>query len=127
MPAMWGRECYLVSKYMEDPLEHILERYINQTVVHPEFGVYFIKELVIRIRKMKIEINPNDHNPPHFHVKSHDKSIDAVFRLDNCSFIQGRIGGDDLRRIEEFYKDPRAQELMKVMWNKSKVGNNKLN
>lgn len=61
-----------------------LEKYLNKTIVREDGVFYFIKELVGRIRNLKIEIYSNDHNPPHFHVKSPDKSIDATFRLDNC-------------------------------------------
>ena len=81
----------------------LLERFINKTVYNEEFGVYFIKELVGRIRNMKIEIYSNDHNPPHFHVKSSDKSIDATFRLDNCSIIEGKVNRKDRKRIEAFF------------------------
>ncbi|WP_405606541.1 DUF4160 domain-containing protein [Polaribacter sp. Asnod1-A03] len=107
-------------------LINILEKYINKTVYHEEFGVYFIKELVSRIRNMKIEIYSNDHNPPHFHVKSSDKSINATFRLDNCNLLKGEIDIKDRKRIEAFFNDPETKYLMKEMWNKSKDENRKL-
>ena len=107
-------------------LEIELERYINRTVYHPEFGVYFIKELVDRVRNMKIEIYSNDHNPPHFHVKSRDGSIDATFRIDNGVYIQGSIDGKDRKRIDAFYNDERVKNLMKEMWNKSKDDHRRL-
>ena len=94
---------------------------------HPEWGVYFIKELVGTIRNMKIEIYANDHNPPHFHVKSNDRSIDAVFRLDNCEYIKGHIGTKDTIRIQAFYNDPETKTIMKGMWNKSKSDDRRLN
>lgn len=105
----------------EEVLLTHLEKYINQTLVHNEIGVYFIKELVSRIRSMKIEIFSNDHNPPHFHVKSNDLTINAIFRIDNCELIQGTIARDDKKRIEAFFSDPKTQLLMKDMWNKSKI------
>jgi hypothetical protein len=104
-----------------------LERYINRTLVNSEFGVYFIKERVGKIRNMKIEVYINDHNPPHFHVKSNDLSIDATFRLDDCSLLNGQITSDDLKRIKAFYNDTNTQQLMKHMWNKSKPDDKKTN
>lgn len=107
-------------------IELELDKYINRTMYHPEWGIYFIKELVARVRNMKIEIYSNDHNPPHFHVKSNDKSIDAVFRLDNGEYLRGIIGNKDQKRIEAFFKDVHVKELMRKIWNKSKGGRQKL-
>jgi hypothetical protein len=105
---------------MEKALEKWLERYINNTMVNDELGVFFIKKLVGRVRNMKIEIYSNDHNPPHFHIKSNDQSINATFRLDNGELINGNIGGKDKKRIDAFFSDPKTQFLMKTMWNKYK-------
>ena len=107
-------------------LHNQLNRYINQTLYNDEWGVYFIKELVGRIRNMKIEIYSNDHNPPHFHVKSNDGSIDATFKLENCEILNGNIDGKDKKRIEAFFNDSYTQEQMKKMWNKSKDENKRL-
>jgi hypothetical protein len=104
----------------KDLLENQLEKYINKTMYTPEWEVYFIKELVGRVRNMKIEIYSNDHNPPHFHVKSNDRSINAKFRLDNCDFIKGSIGTKDYKRIKAFFEDDETKKMMKDMWNKSK-------
>jgi len=111
---------------VKEVLSQYLERYINQTIVNEEFGVYFIKELVGRTRNMKIEIYGNDHNPPHFHVKSNDLSIDATFRLDDCELLKGEIGRKDKKRIEAFFADQKSQLLMRELWNKSKSGNSKI-
>lgn len=109
----------------EELLISYLERYINRTVVNDEIGVYFIKEQVGRIRNMKIEIYSNDHNPPHFHVKSNDLTINATFRLDDCSLIEGHVASNDFKRIKAFYSDMKTQLLMKEMWNKSKTDDKK--
>lgn len=109
-----------------DQLLKHLNRYINSTKYNEVWGVYFIKELVSKVRNMKIEIYSNDHNPPHFHVKSNDGSINATFRLDNCELLKGSIKKKDIKRIEAFYNDPYTKELMANMWNKSKDENKKL-
>ena len=111
----------------ENRFKTYLEKYLNKTVITPDGDFYFIKELVGRIRNLKIEIYSNDHNPPHFHVKSSDNSINAVFRLDNCQLIKGDLNSKDIKRIEKFYEDQTTKDLMKEMWNKSKTDDRKLN
>ncbi len=101
-------------------LNQLLNKYINNTVYHEEFGIYFVKKQVERIRNMKIEIYSNDHNPPHFHVKSNDKTINAVFSLKDCSLLKGTIRGKDKKRIEAFFKDQKIQIIMQKMWKESK-------
>jgi len=110
----------------QERLNNYLEKYINQTIVNDSFGVYYIKELVSKIRNMKIEIYSNDHNPPHFHIKSNDQSINATFTLDGCKLIKGNIKSDDIKRIQAFYKDSKTQILMNEMWMKSKSSNKKV-
>lgn len=109
-----------------EQLTKYLDKYINETVINSLIGVYFIKKQVAKIRNMKIEIYANDHNPPHFHVKSNDLSINATFRLDNCSLINGKISNDDLKRIKAFYDDTYIQSIMRIMWNDSKHHNKKV-
>lgn len=112
---------------IENRFKEYLEKYLNRTVITSDGEFYFIKELVARIRNLKIEIYSNDHNPPHFHVKTSDNSVDAVFRLDNCQLIKGDLKGKDRKRIEKFFEDENTKDLMKEMWNKSKTDDRKLN
>jgi hypothetical protein len=86
-----------------EKLEKSLNRYINYTQVNENWGVYFIKEQIARIRNMKIEMYSNDHNPPHFHVKSNDNSINAVFSLHDCSFIKGDIKSKDKKKSRSIF------------------------
>lgn len=65
--------------------------------------LYFIKQQMGIVRNMKIEMYSNDHNPPHFHVKSTCGSIDAVFGLYDGIYIKGTINSNDKKRIEEYY------------------------
>ncbi len=107
-----------MNKEMKE-LEAWLHRYVNNTEVIDDQEVYFIKRLVEKIRNMKIEIYSNDHNPPHFHVKSDCKSIDAVFGLYDGSFIEGQISGKDKRRIEAFYQN--GKDLLIKVWNETRI------
>jgi hypothetical protein len=104
---------------VEEQLQLYLEKYINQTIVDNERGVYFVKELVCKIKNMKIEIYPKEHVPPHFHVKSKDRSINAYFSIDDCMFIKGRISNNNLKRIEAFFDDPKTKALLIKFWDKN--------
>ncbi len=100
-------------------LNELLFKYINRTLYQEGIGVYFIKEQVGHVKNMKIEIYPHDHNPPHFHVKSNDMTIDAKFTLNDCTLLNGNISGKDRKRIEAFFNDKKVQSVMKTMWEKS--------
>ncbi|KKR05298.1 MAG: hypothetical protein UT33_C0011G0007 [Candidatus Peregrinibacteria bacterium GW2011_GWC2_39_14] len=78
--------------------------------------VYEVKELIGKINALKFYIYPQDHNPPHFHVKSKNGDIDVSFRLDNGLYVKGNIKNKaDLKRIEYFYEQRRT--IMIVKWN----------
>lgn len=102
----------------QEYLSRLLDKYINQTVVNEGYPVYFIKERVATVRNMKLIIYSNDHNPPHFHVKSNDGSINAKYSLKDCNFLSGVIGPKDDRRIKAFYEDPKAKALFDSIWGK---------
>lgn len=98
-----------------------LEKYINQTVVNEGYPVYFIKERIATVRNMKLIIYSNDHYPPHFHVKSNDRSIDAKYTLNDCNFLSGFIDSKDEKRIKAFYNDPKVKAIFKKIWDKKKL------
>jgi hypothetical protein len=94
-----------------EEIEFWLHRYINTTTVWPDGTVLFIKQQMGQVRNMKIEMYANDHNPPHFHVKSRDGSIDAVFSLNEGCYIEGKIDSKDQKRILAFYHSQRDNLL----------------
>lgn len=69
-----------------DIFSKILEPILNSYFKGADF-VNAEKERITTIRNMKIIIYSNDHNPPHFHVKSKDGSIDAKFKIENCFYM----------------------------------------
>lgn len=107
-------------------LNRLLERYINRTKVSSEWGVYFIKERVTTIRNMRIEVFANDHNPPHFHVKSKDGKIDVVLKISDCSLIREELSSSDYKRIKAFYESSGAKEKLTKIWNKSKFDSRRI-
>ena len=103
-----------------DNIEHWLNRFINNTIVWPDGKVVEIKEFVGQVRNIRIEMYPNDHNPPHFHVKTKCGSINAKFKLDDCSLLSGEVNSKDRKRIKAFYCD--FQDELWKYWNE-KVSN----
>jgi hypothetical protein len=103
-------------------LELYLLRFINNTKVLPDGTVYEIKQLMGRINGLKIEMYPNDHNPPHFHVKTNCGTIDATFKLEDGSLLNGEIERPDLKRIQAFFNDHK-DELRKY-WEEKRTTNN---
>ena len=98
-------------------IELWLTKFINFTSITDNGEVCFIKQQIEKIRNMKIEVFNNDHNPPHFHVKSDSGDIDAIFRIDNCVLIAGSIDSKDKKRIETFHSQ--KKQLMENYWDKN--------
>ena len=76
----------------------------------------FGRQLVGRIDGLKIEIFPNEHAPPHFHV--HAPRIDASFRIEDGTLLQGTVRGKDRRLIEYWYV--RAKPKLVEVWNSTR-------
>lgn len=100
-----------------DIYSKILELILN-TYFSNQFFRNTEKERVGTVRNMQIIIYSNDHNPPHFHVKSKNGDIDAKFKIKDCSYLSGQIGGKEIKKIEQFYQDQKVQILMNKIWNK---------
>ncbi|MDD2257148.1 MAG: DUF4160 domain-containing protein [Bacteroidales bacterium] len=76
------------------------------------------KERVKVIDDLEVVIYSNDHNPPHFHVKSRDMKINAKFSIENCELLSGEISSKNLKKINAFYRSPKGQLVMEKIWNK---------
>jgi hypothetical protein len=77
------------------------------------------KKLVARLNGLKIEIYPDEHVPPHFHVKS--PNINASFSIESCSKLEGKISGKDLSKIRYWYKH--SKPLLINIWNSTRPSN----
>ena len=95
----------ILEYYMTAPYDDVVKNLIG-------------KERVVTVNNMQIIIYSKDHNPPHFHVISKDKSVDAKFTISNCTYLSGKIGTKDLKRIKAFHGDIKTQVVMKMIWNK---------
>ena len=100
----------------------LLEKYFNTDISLLELP-YEIKERVSVIRNMEILIYTNDHNPPHFHVKSNDKKVNAKFEIETGNYISGQINSTDLKRVKLFYNNVKTKIVMEMIWNKRNASN----
>lgn len=76
------------------------------------------KERVKTIEHLEVIIYPNDHNPPHFHVKSKDLKIDAKFLIETGELYKGEISSKDKKKIKAFYESPKGKILLELIWRK---------
>lgn len=74
------------------------------------------KQLVERLSGLKIEIYPNEHSPPHFHVRS--PGVDASFAIEDCRLLKGRVSEGSVEKIKYWHKHSR-QKLIQV-WNETR-------
>lgn len=102
--------------FEEQILTPILEVYFNLPIEILELNS--IKERVETIRNIQIYIYPNDHNPPHFHVISKDKTVNAKFTLNDCTLISGTINNKDKKRVELFFANIKTQKVLEMIWRK---------
>ncbi|MFC4740367.1 DUF4160 domain-containing protein [Flavobacterium ponti] len=97
-------------------LTPILERYFSDD---PNIlqGIE-TRERIGTLGNMQIMIYSNDHNPPHFHVKSRDRTIDAKFKIENGEYLSGTIDTKGIKRINAFFNDIKVKSRMEAIWNK---------
>tara|TARA_R110001592_G_scaffold325782_6_gene606382 strand:- start:11375 stop:11731 length:357 start_codon:yes stop_codon:yes gene_type:complete len=81
------------------------------------------KERVSTIDDLRVIIYPNDHFPPHFHVLSKNKEINAKFKIENCELISGKISSKNLKKIYAFYKGMKGKMILQAIWSKYQVKN----
>jgi len=107
---------------MEKILGNLLEYYLGLDDLSLELHLkdfnYAIKERVTTIDDLQVIIYSNDHNPPHFHVKTKNLNIDAKFKIENCELIRGEINSKNLRKIKAFYMSKKGRLVLESIWNK---------
>lgn len=108
----------ILIKILEDELLIYLnydDETINFLLEHPSVS---IKERIGTVKDMKIIVYPNDHQPPHFHVKSNDHQIDAKFLIENCELIKGEISARNRKCIEAFWISEKGKIILERVWKK---------
>jgi hypothetical protein len=107
-----------MEKILKDLLSYYLnlsDDLINKQIESTSFAG---KERVETVNDLIIQIYSNDHNPPHFHVKSKDLKINAKFAIENCTLLSGDISSKNLKKIKAFYDSPKSKIILQKIWNK---------
>lgn len=107
---------------MEIILKDLLKYYLglddNSLEKHLKEVNTATKERVTTIDDLQVIIYSNDHDPPHFHVKTKNLKINAKFKIEDCEFIGGIIGSKELKKIRAFYLSPKGKMILSTIWNK---------
>lgn len=82
-------------------------------------SLYSIRQLVERLRGLRIEVHANEHAPPHFHVTGPD--VDATFAIADCAYLQGNIDGREERLVRWWFE--RSRPLVIAAWNATRPSN----
>ena len=101
---------------LEDLAELLSELLVGGYSVSPRGDLYYIKQLVARVRGLRIHVYAREHPPPHFHVESAD--VDATFTIDACKYLGGNIDGREVRLVEWWYAH--AKPALIAAWNVSR-------
>lgn len=108
----------MIENILIDLLKYYLGLDDNSLELHLKLVNTATKERVATIDDLKVIIYSNDHNPPHFHVKSKNLKIDAKFKIEDCELISGNIGSKDLKKIKAFYLSPKGKMVLNLIWKK---------
>ena len=82
-----------------------LEKHIDNTRIWVDGRVIITKAFVASVKDLRFILHPKDHNPPHFHVISKQRNIDAKFSIDPIEYLSdkgGSISYDDIKKIKNF-------------------------
>lgn len=94
-------------------LELKLRVALTRTIITEDGHVVEIRKLVDRIDHVKIEIYPNEHPPPHYHVRTNEFNV-SISILD-CEVLEGNPNAKLLKKIKYFHHKNKTK-LIKV-WN----------
>jgi hypothetical protein len=103
-------------------LELKLRIALEKTDVDEHGNVIERRYLIRRIRNIKIEIYPNEHPPPHFHITSPD--INATLSIVECELLTGSLNSKIFKQIKYFHT-LNKDHLIEV-WNRLRPENCKV-
>lgn len=84
----------------------LLETHLDSTQIWNDGRVYKIKRFISSSKDLRIYVY-KDHLPPHFHVISKQRAIDARFNLNTLEYINSKKGGireSDIKKIQNFFE-----------------------
>jgi hypothetical protein len=98
-------ESKVVVNTRDKNIAELLETHLDSTKFMPNGIVYKIKRYIAATGDLRIEIYPKDHYPPHFHIISKQRGINARFSIETLDLIstkEGKIKESDVRKIKNF-------------------------
>ena len=106
---------------IENILKFLLTEYLTMSdgliAKHLQYDDYCeTKKKVGIIKDLELHIHSNDHNPPHFHVKTNDLKINAKFTIENCDLISGEINAKYLKRVKAMFNSPKGKIVFQKIW-----------
>ena len=100
--------------------ENSLQRFLNSGCsIWIDGRISITKQLVDRIKNLKIEIYSKEHGEPHFHVKANE--VNAVFKIKDCSLINGNMSSGEIKLVEWWYN--RCRYKLIELWNRTRPTN----
>ena len=106
----------LEAKNLDEMAEALYELLNGNFSVWKDGSLYTTKQLVEMHKGLKIEIYPDEHPPPHFHVKGSD--INVSFSIENCKLLEGTIDSRRNALIEWWWK--RSNSKLIDIWNNTR-------
>jgi hypothetical protein len=104
----------IVHKKNSDNLADLLESHLDSTSIWVDGSVYKVKHLIACTGDLSIHLYPKDHAPPHFHVISKQRGIDARFDLYTLEPLnQDSLTSRDVKKIKDFF-DRHPHQLKKL-------------
>lgn len=74
--------------------------------------------LVDRVKNVRIEVWPNDHDPPHFHVRISGGQYCVSYRIDSLDRLAGDCPSHLEREVREWARD--NQSLLMQAWDSTR-------
>ena len=95
-------------------LQYTLQLFLSYQILD-DGTIFEQKGLVDEIGTVKIKIQSNDHNPPHFHIESSD--CNASFLISDCTILAGNCDKKLIKKIEYWY-DQKGRYFLIEEWNR---------
>ena len=91
-----------------------LEKFLRDERVKEISSGNVIEKRMANFGSLIVYIYPEDHPPPHFHVRGPD--IDASFRIDDGSLLVGVVSHKDQKKIARWYGGGKEREALEGEW-----------
>lgn len=116
-------EFFITKANTVDELLVLLERFLSSDdYVEEDNGEMYVVETRVRlgvVNGYKIEIYPDEHPPPHFHIVKDNKKL-AAYAISDCRKLSGNLPSGVERKIRFWHE--RARNKLAKSWNDTRPG-----